>query len=250
MSTAEQPDVDLLELAYPYAMDAVTERERVDIERLRAGADRLTAAQFDHMVAEIHDTLAGLTVVDASPAPPELEDRLLRALDRLIDAACGRGVHHRPARRRFLGSMTQLERLTAAAAVVIAVGAGTVGIANRYADHAPAQAISASIIDEQPDVLTRNIAMAGGEVQVRSSAALSLAAISFQGTAAPGEGLAYQVWLVPLGESPRSAAILDTLPDHAVVAGFRSVDTLAVTIEPAGGSPLPTTTPIASLNLG
>ncbi|MFI5782911.1 hypothetical protein [Nocardia sp. NPDC051570] len=45
-------------------------------------------------------------------------------------------------------------------------------------------------------------------------------------------------------------AILDQLPREPVVAHFGTTETLAGTVEPASGSPLPTTAPIAGLTLG
>ncbi|MGW4248648.1 RskA family anti-sigma factor [Nocardia sp. NPDC004722] len=89
--TGRRRDVELLDLAYPYALDAVTQRERRGIERRRARADRLTAAEFDRMVAALYDTLAELVIVDICSPPEGLEARVLRVLDRAIIAA-GRGL--------------------------------------------------------------------------------------------------------------------------------------------------------------
>ncbi|GAB2537473.1 RskA family anti-sigma factor [Nocardia heshunensis] len=84
MSTVEWRDLGLVELAYPYALDAVSDRERDTIERRRKRADRLTAAAFDDTVDAVRETLAELVAIDACPATAEVEDRLMRALDRVL----------------------------------------------------------------------------------------------------------------------------------------------------------------------
>ncbi|MEV0296003.1 anti-sigma factor [Nocardia sp. NPDC050710] len=57
--------------------------------------------------------------------------------------------------------------------------------------------------------------------------------------------------LGPSEGTPRSAGVLDTLTPRGpeLLTSYRADDTLAVTVEPAGGSPQPTTQPIAAVNL-
>lgn len=75
------PDpADLLDLAYPYALDAVTAADRAAIELLRDRASPYAAAEFDAVVATVHDIMAVLAILDAHPPPPGLEPRLLHAL--------------------------------------------------------------------------------------------------------------------------------------------------------------------------
>ncbi|WP_369009209.1 anti-sigma factor [Actinomadura sp. BRA 177] len=55
---------------------------------------------------------------------------------------------------------------------------------------------------------------------------------------------AYQLWLID-ADGPRSAGLLPDDRTHPVVAGtWRPSDKLGVTVEPAGGSARPTTTPL------
>ncbi|SNY89646.1 hypothetical protein SAMN04244553_6665 [Nocardia amikacinitolerans] len=117
MNTPEQPEADLLELAYPYAMHAVTEFERKLIERRRAAAGRARAAEFDARVGSTRETLATLSILDALPPPAGLEDRLMRALD---------DVTRRRTRRR-----SRRNWLAAAMALLIAVAAGIAAATNR-----------------------------------------------------------------------------------------------------------------------
>lgn len=246
MSTMERPDMELLELAYPYAIDAVTELERAAIERRRERADRFTAAEFDADVAAVRETMAELSIVDSCAPPPELEARLMRALDRVLRVARDHG-----GRTRF-GWLGPLSRLDAVAAVLLLVVLGTgLGFAGyRMIDRPALDALSTSMIDRQPDVTSRTVRVSGGgDLEIHVSQALSAASISFRSVPAPPPGSAYQVWLVPLGGTAHSVALLPTPTDGPVVTTFHAVDTLAVTVEPVTGSPQPTTSPIASLNL-
>ncbi|MEV0034008.1 hypothetical protein [Nocardia sp. NPDC050793] len=121
MKTPEHSGADLLELAYPYAMDAVTETERRLIERRRAAADRVCAAEFDATVDTARETLAALSILDAVPPPAGLEDRLMRALDRAIDPPPARRIRER----------SRCDRFVAAMALVIVIGAGVVAVTHR-----------------------------------------------------------------------------------------------------------------------
>ncbi|MFI1913858.1 anti-sigma factor domain-containing protein [Nocardia sp. NPDC020380] len=246
MSTIERADGDLVELAFPYALDAVTDRERGEIEQRREHANRLTAAQFDATVSQVRTTLEDLTVVDSFAAPRELEGRLLAALDQMIRAARSRTRH----RWTAFGSTSWPARLVAAVAVVLALGAAVVGVGYFHADRAQPGGVSAAMVAAQPDAVHRTATVGGGgELQIRASPKMSTAVVAFEGIPAPPAGRSYQVWLVPLGGTPRSVAVYDSLPAHPLVTRFDAVDTLAVTVEPAGGSAQPTTTPIAAINL-
>lgn len=81
MTTDEEPAEDLLESAYLYAMDAVTELERAVIEQRRERADPATAGAFDTIVARVRAVLALVGRFDSCAPPPELEDRILQAID-------------------------------------------------------------------------------------------------------------------------------------------------------------------------
>jgi anti-sigma-K factor RskA len=73
------------------------------------------------------------------------------------------------------------------------------------------------------------------------------ATISVSGLASAPHGKTYEAWVIPAGHAARPAGLFSgstsamhlsgTVPKHAVVA---------VTLEPAGGSKKPTTTPIFS----
>ncbi|WP_330180109.1 anti-sigma factor [Nocardia sp. NBC_01503] len=247
MSAIERPGIepgsDLLELAYPYAIDAVTDGEREEIELRRAHADRLTAAEFDAIVAWVRETMADLSIADSCSPPADLEDRLMRALDRVTVPPPAETARRRTQPHRWYW-------LTAAAVVIVAIGMGLGFTVFRSAERPAADVLSAALIDRQPDMTARVVPVSsGGELEIHTSATLSAASVRFLAVPEPPAGHTYQMWLVPLGGTPRSTAVLDTIVGDPLVMPFQSVDTLAVTVEPLGGSPQPTTTPIVSLNL-
>ncbi|MEU4345712.1 hypothetical protein AB0H00_31440 [Nocardia sp. NPDC023852] len=133
MMETEQCRADLLDLAYPYAMDAVAEIERRSIERRLAEADPRTVAAFSSIVRGVRETLAALTVVDAVNPPPTLEAKVLRSLNELPGRV-------RPDRRGVRSALRRVPRLArlvfAAAAVIAAAGAGGVVIAERITSSA------------------------------------------------------------------------------------------------------------------
>ncbi|AYF75868.1 anti-sigma factor [Nocardia yunnanensis] len=241
MSSIGRSDTELLDLAYPYALDAVTSWERRAIERRRRRADRRTAAEFDSTVCALQETLAELSAVDACSPPAELETGLLRALDRAVRAA-GR-------RRLRFGSVPRLGQVAAVLLLLVVFGTGLVVATQRTGE--PPASVTAAVIAAQPDALTRTAAVAGGgQLRIESSAALSAAALTFDEVPAPPPGRAYQVWLIALGARPRSAAVLDAVPVRPLVTKLGPSDTLAITVERAAGADQPTSDPIVSASLG
>ncbi|MFI6169762.1 anti-sigma factor domain-containing protein [Nocardia sp. NPDC051052] len=242
MSENGRAATDLLDLAYPYAMDAVAELERRTIEHRLRDADEATADAFAAIVSGVRETLAALTVLDATAPPPDLETALLRALDE----ATGVSVKSQ-SRKRF----ERLRWLAAAVAVVVAIGAGVGVLVHRSADPGSPE-LTAQMVLEQPDVLVKSVPVTGGgTLTIRTSVRIGAATVSFESVSAPPSGHAYQVWLIPLGGTARSARVMTELPASgpAMVTRFDAIDTLAITVEPAAGSPTPTTPPIASVNL-
>ncbi|GAB2534896.1 anti-sigma factor [Nocardia heshunensis] len=243
--TTGGPDVELLDLAYPYALDAVTEWERRGIERRRERADRLTVAEFDGVVAELYDTLAELAAVDSRRPPKRVEARLMRAVDQAIRAA-GRRTLELPGGGTRRGP--RLEWMAAAGVLVaIAIGVGVLVGTHRPGVPEP---LTASVIAAQPDAVTRSAPIiGGGTVHIAAAPALSAMTVAFDGLGAPPPDRVYQVWLVANGGLPHSTAILDAVPRQPLITPFGAADRLVVTVEPTGGSPQPTTVPIASIEL-
>ncbi|MFE3545988.1 anti-sigma factor domain-containing protein [Nocardia sp. NPDC059177] len=232
-----------LDQAYAYALDALEPQQRraVDDWLDTAGSD--VASKFRATVHRIQETMATATVVDSVPPPARLESALMRALDQLDPQV------RPPAPRDALGRRRNVRWLTAAAAAVVAVVAGIVGAAviDRATDDTGA--ITAQQVVDQSDSRESSVAVTGGgAMTVYESTALGAAAVSFRDLPALPADRTYQLWIVPTGGAPRSVAVMDD--PATVVTAVDATDTLAVTVEPAGGSPAPSPPVIASMTVG
>ncbi|WP_067713911.1 anti-sigma factor [Nocardia yamanashiensis] len=235
-------DSDLLEHAYPYALDALTASDRAQLESLLDRAESAEADSFRRTVRAIRDTLADLTVLDARDAPPDLESRIQHALDRQLGITAPAPVT--PLCRippRMLG-------LAAAALVAILALAGVAVInAVRQPD---STAVTAQQVLTHGDVRSAATPVTGGgTASVVFSLELDSAVVTFDAVPTAPAGQTYQLWLIPEGGQPRSAGVLPTLPTDRspLLIRLDAARTLALSVEPDGGSAQPTTAPIAAV---
>ncbi|WP_410877200.1 anti-sigma factor domain-containing protein [Nocardia sp. A7] len=232
-----------LDEAYPYAINALdpAQRQALDQWLEAAGPDR--AAEFQTLVRRIQETMAELTVFDSVQPPARLESALMRALDRHDPQI------HPLARHRARGTRWQLRWLTVAAAAIVAVGAGVgIAVVMERANEGTG-AVTAQQVLDQPDSQESSVAITGGgAMTVYQSKALGAAAVSFDDMPALPADRSYQLWLMPYAGGTKSVAVMDG--PASVVTAVDVADILAVTVEPAGGSPGPTTDPIVSMTVG
>ncbi|WP_327149025.1 anti-sigma factor [Nocardia sp. NBC_01329] len=269
---------DLLDLAFPYALDAVAAAEEAEIEQRVRAADPETARSFDGTVREVREAMAALSVLDAQTPPARIEARILAALDHPPGARSAvrsdsphdeisdptRLTQTDPpdigttdeltlARDRRRALSRRWAVLGAAAAVVVAIGIAVgVGVVAQRGDE-PGGTVTAQEVLNQPDARTTSTRIGtDGILTVHVSDALSAATVSFDATPEPPPGSDYQLWLIDASGTPRSAGVLAELPGASdpYVTEFTGSDQLAITLEPDGGSPAPTTDPIAALTLG
>lgn len=229
--------------AYPYALNALDSQQRhaVDEWLVAAGPDR--EQEFHATVRRIQETMATLTVFDSVPPPARLEPALMRALDQHDPRT------HPLARRGAAGKRWHLRWLTVAAAAIVAVGAGVgIGAVIERAGEDTKEVTAQQVID-RPDSREDSVAIpGGGAMTVAQSKELGAAAVSFSDMPALPADRAYQLWLMTPAGTSKSVAVMDG--PASVVTAVDSADTLAVTVEPAGGSPGPTTPPIVSMTVG
>ncbi len=219
-------------LSGAYAIDALDDLERAQFERHLADCAECRAE-----VASLREAGAMLTTASAVAPPPELRDRVLTGITTVRPLPPQ--VRETPQRRRFRPAA-----LLAAAAVVIAVGAG-VAITEPWADET-SQSPSLSAVDqvlqaEDAENYTQKFPD-GSEATLTRSKSLNRAVIVTSDMAPPPEGKVYQLWLdhegvgmVSAGEMPPeedAVVVLEGDPATAIGAG--------ITVEPAGGSPKPT----------
>ena len=137
-----------------------------------------------------------------------------------------------------------------AAAVVLAVL--TVSTQNRLNTvQAQNQALAAVLAAPDAQVATANSSTGGSATVVLSYAEQKMIFTS-TGLAPLPNNKVYELWLLSTG-SARSAGLLPAPTDGktapVLAAGLTSADKVGVTVEPAGGTSSPTTTPILVMPL-
>jgi anti-sigma-K factor RskA len=234
--------VDIHALAGPYALDAVNDIERAAFNRHLAGCE----ACADE-VAELREVTARLGDLTWSAPPPRLRDAVLAEVRRTRQAPPGRGDRPAPAGARRWRRWTA----TAAAAVVLAVGAGAVTFAvqeQRVRDEraaleqARAEKAKIDAVLSAPDARLRaETAIVGGRVTIVVSDSLDMGVAVLSGLPAPGPDKAYQLWTIEGGKPPIDRGLLPAGASSAtkLVAGVRTAVEFAVSLEPASGSAVP-----------
>lgn len=234
---------DLLELAAPYALHAVSESERFDIERRLATAGLPVADAFYDEVRAVRETMAVVSAASAEEPPADLRARLLSSI-------ADDNVRTLPAATRS-GGRWRTAVLSAAAAVTVGMTAFGVGLALRPA--APPPQSTAQQVFSASDVHTVSGAIpAGGTATVVFSRDRNAGVLVMNDVPPPAPGTVYQMWLV----SDSGASLAGTMDAEAVAPSTTAVlenlgqsTKLAFTVEPASGSTQPTGQLIAELPL-
>lgn len=240
MSTPLQPDDlgsddNVMDLAVPYALHALTDEQRDDVET-RVNLEGIGTLFYDEVraIREVMATVSSATAVE----PPEA----LR--ERVLTSAVTDNVRTLPQRRNWRQVF-----LAVAAVAVIGLGAVGVGLSLR-----PAQAPStAEQIFAASDVRTISGELpAGGLATVVFSRERDAAYLVMNNVPPPSAGTVYQMWLLHDGQAT-PAGVMDSAAVRpsttAVVPDIGDSTALAFTIEPPGGSSQPTGEPFASLPL-
>ena len=240
-SYADRPGEDLLELAVPYALHAVSDDERDQIESRLAAATLPVVDAFYDDVRAVRETMALVSAASAEDPPADLRGRLLSAV-------ATDNVRTLPTARSSGRRRTAL--LSAAAA--LAVGLSAVGIGLSLRPPAPQQSTAQQVFSAT-DVHTVSGAIpAGGTATVVFSRDRNAGVLVMNDVPPPSPGTVYQMWLV----SPDGATSAGTMDAEAVAPSTTAVlenlggsTKLAFTVEPPGGSTKPTGTVIAELPL-
>lgn len=231
----EPLDAELITMATPFALHAVSDTERADIERRVAAAPPEIAVQFAGEVRQTRETMAVLAAGTALEPPAHLREQVLAAVS-------VRELRPKPPRWRTAA-------LAAVAAVVLAVAGVGVGIALR-----PTPAPSAAEqIFAAPDVRTVSGEIpTGGTATVVFSRQRNAGVLVMNGVAPPEPGTVYQMWLLREA-GPESAGTMDQAAvapsTTAVLPDLGDASALAFTVEPGTGSTAPTTPIFAELPL-
>jgi anti-sigma-K factor RskA len=231
------PD-DILDLAVPYALHALSDAERGELESRLARSDAADA--FFDEVRAIREAMAAVSAGTELDPPASLRERVLTAAgDDTV-----RTLPRRP-QRRWRSTV-----LAAAAALVIGLGAVGIGMTLRPAE----QPSTAQQIFAAPDVRTvfGDIPV-GGQATFVFSHDRNAGLLVMNNVPPPAEGTVYQMWLVNSEGSATSAGTMtaDSVSPSttAVVPDLGDSAALAFTVEPGTGSPQPTGAVFAQLPL-
>lgn len=228
----EPTDFELLELATPYALHAVSDAERAVIDRQLAAAPPSVAEAFREEVRAVCETMTAVSAATAAEPPTRLRTAVLAT----VQPDAGRRSRWRTA------------LLAAAAAIVVGLAAFGAGIALRPSSRpSMAEQIMAA-----PDVRTVSGQLAGGTATVMFSRDRNAGVLVMNNVPPPSQGTVYQMWL--LGDKgPTSAGTMNTAavaPSTTdMLTNLGSSSALAFTVEPGTGSPQPTGKILAKLLL-
>ena len=231
---------DLHVLTGSYALDAVSDAEREEFERHLQHCPTCEAE-----VRGLRETAARLALACAMTPPARMERRVLAAAyqtRQLPPLSADRPRRALP--RRWPAVPRRLAVLAAAASVAAAVALGITQLsAQHQLDQARATAIARVVTAPDAHVETARTS-AGGSVTVVTSAALREAVVSASGMASLPSSRVYQVWVM----SPSGARSAGLMHGSSLLASaVRPGDRIGITVEPAGGTARPTTTPVAVL---
>ena len=254
---------DLHSLAAPYALDALEPAERVRFERHLRNCERCGAE-----VRALSEDAVRLAWSTAAAPPAAMRDRVLAAV-RATPQQPGPEREHTPqlpphvwgtqppparsrAPRERRPLFVPLATMTAAAALVVASLFAVQ--ASRTQDQLNAERSQSR---EIAHVLAAPDARAGTgkdprgrSLSVVASASEGQAIVTLSGYGVPPGGRVHQLWLMRPDAQPRSLGLFRGGDTPLVATGLdKSATSLAVTVEPDGGSAQPTSQPIVQLAL-
>lgn len=235
-------------LSGAYVVDALDDEERV---RFEAHLPHCPDCRAE--VAGLREAAALLADDSALAPPPSLRDEVLaairttRPLPPEVPSRHEGGDNVVPLRRRP-GRL----RLALAAAAAVVVGAVGVGLVTHPWTEQTTQLSAADRVLAAPDA--RRISMEfddGSKATVVRSVKEGRAVLVTQDMAAPPRGKVYELWLQDPSGSMEPAGLMHGRGDHKVLLRGNANDSIGVgiTVEPEGGSPEPTSKPVALFDL-
>jgi len=248
---------DMHALAGAYALDALDGAER---ERFERHLRRCRACESE--LRGFAATAAALGVAAAAEPPAGLKERVLAgaAVTRQLPPVTGA----RGWRRAVMGSgrtptrtfgmnlkiATGVAAVSLAAAVALAVVTATTR-GSLDAERARSQAIAAVLA--APDArITSAVTSAGGTATVVASRREGAVVFTSSGLRVLPPSEVYELWFLGPA-SARSAGLVPPASGEAtapvLASGLANGDRVGVTVEPAGGTSRPTTTPIVVLTV-
>ncbi|MEU6260082.1 anti-sigma factor [Streptomyces sp. NPDC047043] len=254
---------DLHSLAAPYALDALEPAERFRFEKHLKTCDSCAAE-----VRALSEDAVRLAWSTAAPPPAAMRDRVLAAV-RATPQEPSMAREHTPqlpphvwgtqpppsrtrAPRERRPFFVPLATATAAAALVVAsLFAVQARQTQDKLDAAQAQSREIAHVLAAPDArATTRKGAQGRSIGAIASASEGRAVVTLSGYADLPSGRVHQLWLMRPDAQPRSLGLFKGGDTPLVATGLnKSATSLAVTVEPDGGSPQPTSQPVVQLAL-
>ena len=216
-------DVD--EQLAAYASNALEEAEICAVANhlaeCRRHDEELTAmrADFDRLAASVQPV----------EPPSRLRDSLLTAFDEALAAPEPQPIRATPARPKSIFSTSGFAYAVAAAMLALAVGVGAWGLSRDGGGNG--------------DVIVAQSSTGDASMQVTYVPDQKVAVMEVDLPPLPA-GRVYQAWRID-GGSPVSLGLVETTSGSvAMVGDLEGASAVALSVEPTGGSPAPTTNPI------
>ena len=241
------------DLAGAYALDALDEAERARFER---HLGRCAACADD--VRQMTSTATALAMAAAAEPPAGLRERVLAAaastqqLPPLAPTGATKHRHGRPVTRSAWFPRLTLGVAAAGVAAAVALAVVTVST-QRQLDTARTENQAIAAVLAAPDAqITVGAVTGGGTATVVSSFTQHRVVFTSAGLPKLANAKVYELWFLSSG-SARPAGLLPEPSDGktapVIAAGLSPQDKVGVTVEPAGGTSSPTTTPILVMTL-
>lgn len=244
---------DTYQLLGAYAVDALDDTERAEVERY------LEAHPDDR--AEMHslrDAAADLSLLTETAPPARLRASVLDEVRRTrpfppegsasADVEPTEDVRPEQPRDELAARRRRRAPWLLGAAAAAAVAIGGVGVWSPWDDAPGPTQTAISQITEAPDAQEYTLRMDGGSVTIYRSESQSRAALRSTTLPNAPEGRAYQMWLQHADGSMVSAGLVPRASDGTVTMMLSGDVAQAVgagmTVEPAGGSRQPTSEPL------
>lgn len=232
-----------------YALDALPEAERDEFEK---HLKRCSSCAEE--VRGLRETAARLAIATAVAPPPAMRERVLAAAPRTRQLApAGRSplslAGERTGLRRISLSRAGLSAGIVALAAAVAVLAFLQLSTTRQLHQAQASNSAIAAVLAAPDARIQSApASGGGTVTAVMSAREDEAVVTTADLPSLSGARVYQLWVMDSAGNARSVGLLATASPGStapvLATGVLPGDRLGITVEPAGGTARPTTTPV------
>jgi anti-sigma-K factor RskA len=238
-----RPEREAHTLAGPYAMDAISEPDRVRFERHLAGCE-----ECRREVAGLREATARLAAATAVSPPPAMKERVMAAVAATRQqppveepAVAARRWH---ARRRTRIRLALAMTAAAVAGVAVLFGVSNGSMQDQLSrDQASSQQVAAVLTARDATMKTGTV-RGGGTVTIVMSHSMRELVFTAADLRALPAAWGYELWLAgPAGDRPVTvlAAAGHGMAGPVVASGLRPGDHLVLTAGPAGGASRPTT---------